>query len=220
MPLSETIAGILLAAGRAERFKGPKQLALLAGRRLLEWPLDAALASRLDHVYLVLGSHRGEIVSALGERLRRRRLTLVVNRRHRNGQSSSIAAGVEAAGARRAVMILLADQPFVETGLIDRLIAACRAAPGAICAPYAGNRRGHPVVFDRRFFGGLTALQGDRGARAIVDAHEDRVVRVPVNDPRRFLDLDRPADLPLLRRAAAELLTAPDRGGPPVDRRK
>ena len=51
--------GLLLAAGEGRRFGGPKQLAELDGRPLVEHALGALAG--LDRVVVVLGAHADEI---------------------------------------------------------------------------------------------------------------------------------------------------------------
>ncbi len=87
-------AGIILAAGASVRFGQLKQLIRLRGKYLVEWVLDAALKSRLDTVVLVLGHEYQSILKALGAKARHPHLEVVINHRYREGQSSSLKAGL------------------------------------------------------------------------------------------------------------------------------
>lgn len=185
------IAAVILAAGAARRMGTLKQLLPLAGRPLVWHAASAACRSGADDVIVVAGA-RGESVAAAVAGLPVR---LAINPRWREGQASSLRAGLAAVRPETtAVVFMLADQPLVTPALVDALIAAYRGG-GTIVAPTAGGRRGNPVLFDlARWRQGLTALAGDAGARGILAACPDEVTAVPVADARVFLDVDTPAD--------------------------
>ncbi|MEK9725214.1 MAG: NTP transferase domain-containing protein, partial [Rhodospirillaceae bacterium] len=74
------------------------------------------------------------------------------------------------------------------------LIAAAGATAGdaAICVPVQGGWRGNPVLFGRAHFAALTALDGDRGGKAVVQANAGKVIEVAVDDPSIHIDHDTP----------------------------
>jgi molybdenum cofactor cytidylyltransferase len=171
------VAGIVLAAGGSTRLGRPKQLLDLGGRPLLRRTLDRALASSLDPVLVVLGHRAAEIASALGDHEAR----IVVNPGYAAGQATSVVAGIAALPANvAAAMLLLGDQPGVTPGVIDAVTAAWRADPAPLAAPVYGGSLGNPILFRRDLFPDLLRLTGDQGARAIVRARADVVLRVPV----------------------------------------
>jgi nicotine blue oxidoreductase len=110
----------VLAAGEGRRFGGPKQLALLDGRPLIEHALAAL--SGLDHVVVVLG--------ARAEEIRARRTSGAPRswsaRDWADGMSASLRHGLSALAGAEEVVITLADQPFI-TQPSSR---ACGAVPG------------------------------------------------------------------------------------------
>jgi hypothetical protein len=69
------------------------------------------------------------------------------------------------------------------------------AAGAPLAAPYFRARRGHPVAISARFFTDLVRLEGDEGARKLLAANEQSIVRIPVGDPGVIRDIDRPEDL-------------------------
>ncbi len=108
------------------------------------------------------------------------------------GMASSIAAGIKALPEGiDGALVCLGDMPGIEAAEIDRLIAAFDAGGGAaICIPVAGGRRGNPVLFARRFFKELEALQGDSGAKAVIAAHGDVVAEIAMDGTGTLVDLD------------------------------
>jgi len=182
------LSGVVLAAGASARMGRPKQLLPVGDRCLLQRVLDAALASRLDEVIVVLGHGADEIRAALdpaafdpdaGGRTR-----LVVNSEHAAGQSTSLRCGLRAADERaRAAAVLLGDQPGVGAELIDRVAAAFLAGAAPLARPVysdAGGAPGHPVLLARRIWPELEQLTGDRGARELMAARPDWLLEVAV----------------------------------------
>jgi molybdenum cofactor cytidylyltransferase len=193
------VAGIILAAGLSKRFDGNKLLAAVRGKAMIRWAVEAALASRLDRVAIVLGHECQQVRAALGSLLADERLNVVVNETYRDGQSSSVVAGLKAVrGDCRAAMFLLGDQPLLDAGTIDRLIAAYEQSGTDICYPSSGGRRCNPVIFAERFFPAILALTGDTGARTLIDANPDAVTAVEFPGAAQFQDVDSADDLAAL----------------------
>jgi molybdenum cofactor cytidylyltransferase len=190
------VSGVILAAGASTRMGRPKQLLPVAGKPLLQHVLDAALASRLDEVIVVLGHRADEIEAALtlGGRAR-----VIVNPEFAAGQVTSLRCGVAAAApAARAVAILLGDQPSLRSEAIDAMLDAFVAAGAGVRAarpvyPDAGGRPGHPVLLAREIFCELEDLRGDQGARTLFCERRPGVVEIPVaGEPPP--DVDTPED--------------------------
>nr|MBA3337740.1 NTP transferase domain-containing protein [Chloroflexia bacterium] len=98
-----------------------------------------------------------------------------------------------------AVLFLLGDQPTVGSGAIDAVIMARFAGAGIAMASYDAALR-HPVLFGSEFFPELFAVQGDSGARAVLAAHADLIVPVPILARPVPQDVDTEADYQALLR--------------------
>ena len=188
------VSGIVLAAGASTRMGRPKPLLPVAGRPLLQHVVDAALASSLDELIVVLGHCAGEVEAALTLGGRARAIT---NPDYAEGQITSLRCGLAAANCdARAAAILLGDQPSLGSRAIDDMLAAFLDA-GARAArpvyPDAGGRPGHPVLLAREIFGELNVLRGDQGARTLFSGRRPGVIEVPVaGQPPP--DIDTPED--------------------------
>jgi molybdenum cofactor cytidylyltransferase len=89
----------------------------------------------------------------------------------------------------------------VSSDLLRRMIAAFNPTEGrAIIVPSFQGKRGNPVLWDRRFFGEMTALQGDVGARHLIGEHAELVTEVESPDAGIFLDIDTPEAYGMLKR--------------------
>ncbi|MGD9844836.1 MAG: NTP transferase domain-containing protein [Variibacter sp.] len=188
------VAALVLAAGRSTRMGGPnKLLAELGGRPLVRIAAEAALASQAGPVVVVTGHQRERVEAAL-EGLPVR---FVYNPDFANGLSTSLKAGINALPDDiGSAVICLGDMPQVSGALIDRLAQALDPETGALIAvPTFEGKRGNPVLWSRRFFPELAALEGDVGARHLIGTYRDAVVEVPVTGQGAFFDIDTPEAL-------------------------
>jgi CTP:molybdopterin cytidylyltransferase MocA len=186
------IAGIVLAAGAGTRFGGPKQLALLEGRPILEHVVRAMAAVPVTPVVVVLGSEAEQILAGvdLGE------ARPVVCERWHEGQSASLACGLGEVEDADAVVVALGDQPRISPDAIRRVIEARGDGVVAVRATYGGEP-GHPVLLERDLFSRLRDVTGDHGARNLLVSASTR--EVPCDDLGGGEDVDTPAQLDALR---------------------
>jgi molybdenum cofactor cytidylyltransferase len=159
------VAGVILAAGDSKRFPELKQLLRWEGKSLVWYAVRAALEGGLNPVVVVTGARGDEVRNALaGEPVE-----FVNNPDWASGQSSSMKAGLEAVRDRaEAVVMLLADMPRVEAGLVRALVDAYVESEAVIVAPRVGERRGNPVLFAQATLPDLFAVEGDRGGRGLI----------------------------------------------------
>jgi CTP:molybdopterin cytidylyltransferase MocA len=186
-----SVAIAVLAAGRGSRLgDDAKPLALLRSRPLVEWALDAAVASGLHPVWLVTG-YRGRQVAAAAPP----GVDVVHNRHWRQGIASSLRAALGAVAPYPdvgAVCVGLADQPRVGPEAYRRLAAAHEQGATLAVATYDGVR-GNPVLLARSLWAEADQLEGDVGARQLMNRHT--VVEVPCDGTGTAVDVDTPKDL-------------------------
>jgi xanthine dehydrogenase accessory factor len=180
-----TVTAIVLAAGEATRFGECKQLVRLGSRTLLEHALENLRASKIDDVVVVLGANAEEIKA----KTRFDRERVILNPDYAQGMSTSIQAGLRAIAAD-AVLIVLADQPFVRPDTVDLLVDEYFRTRASVVIPTFNGFRGNPVVIDKSLFPEMMNLRGDTGCRAIFGDHPDSIVKVPVDDAGVIADID------------------------------
>lgn len=184
-----TIAGIILAAGAASRMGKPKLLLPWQGEALIRRAARTALSAELTPLVVVMGAAREEMEAALNDLP----LKLVHNPNWQLGQSTSVRAGIQALPATvKAVLFLLGDQPFISPELIQALVKTYHQTRPTILAPFVGDRRTNPVLFDRVLFDQLCQLEGDAGARTIFKQFPPSAMAW--HDERLLFDIDTPED--------------------------
>ena len=192
------VAAIILAAGRSTRMGGPnKLLAEIGGRPLVRIATEEALASRARPVIVVTGHQRDKVEAALDG--------LDVQRVHNpdfaDGLSTSVKTGLAALPDDvDGAIVCLGDMPQVTAVLIDKLTAAFDPERGAlVVVPTIDGKRGNPVVWARRFFPELMALEGDVGARHLIARYPEAVAEVALTDKAVLTDVDTPEALVQVR---------------------
>jgi molybdenum cofactor cytidylyltransferase len=190
------VVGILLAAGRGRRFdplgQRNKLLQILPGAGGDPVVVASArkLLSILDTVIAVVPPDDGglkALLSALG-------CDVVVCPDADSGMAASLVHALRHSLPHdpQAWLVALGDMPYLAPATLQALADAL-AGGATIAAPVMGGRRGNPVGFGRVHLAALLALQGDQGARRLLQSCP--VTEVPVADPGIFQDIDTPADL-------------------------
>jgi len=192
-------SALLLAAGDSSRFLSTKQLARMGGTTLVERALDAVPAADVREIVVVVGHDAAAVKTAVGAK---RGVKVVVNADYRAGMGSSIRAGVLAlAEDTEGAMLLLADQPFVTRSLLKRMLRAFedQGARGIVAAA-RGDLVSPPAIFSSKYFGELTGIRGDQGARSVLQRHAGDVALVRVRSRRTLTDIDTRDDLEQARK--------------------
>ncbi len=187
-----------MAAGQSRRMGQPKLCLPVEGNPLGSMALDAAVASSLDGIAVVTRADdpMDWIPSRMTADPYRRRWIQVPCESSPLGMAESLKCGLRAAHCRNAtaVLVLLADQPFVSSDMIDALIAQYRdgvqANKAYIAAEYEGIVR-PPVLFGSGMFAKLLRLEGDAGARNLIQGEgRERGLAIGWHDAACFLDID------------------------------
>lgn len=184
---SNMVSAILLAAGAAKRMGKLKQLMPLGNSTIVEQSIDNLLNSRVSEVIVVLGYRAEEMTKAIANRP----VKIVVNPIYHQGMGTSIVTGLSLVDKRaEAVMLALADQPFIDGKTINRLIEEFFNRNKGIAIPVHKGRRGHPIIFSMKYKGELLDSRGDIGGRQIIREHPNDILEVTVDTPSINIDID------------------------------
>jgi molybdenum cofactor cytidylyltransferase len=187
------LEAIVLAGGAGSRFGGAKLTAPWRGGVLLDGALAAAFDAPVRTVTVVTGADpkvgpaARAFASGLGQS---ERLRLVHARDHAQGMAASLRAGIaslppDASGA----FVFLGDMPHIPATILP-VLAAALASGAHAAAPHFEGRRGHPVLFARRLFDDLLALEGDEGAKTVLASRGVRLALVASQDAGVLFDID------------------------------
>lgn len=177
---------VLLAAGKSTRFGANKLLAGFCGRPMICCALEAAAALKATRTAVVTGC--GE-VARLAEGCG---CEVIANDAPQLGQSHSIRLGVQAMREMDAVLLMVCDQPRLTGASLARLVQRFARSGKAVACLRDGTHMGNPAIFARQCFDELLTLQGDRGAKGVLRAHEDDLLVVDTLGPDELADADTP----------------------------
>ncbi|WP_367278261.1 NTP transferase domain-containing protein [uncultured Alsobacter sp.] len=192
------IAAVVLAAGRSTRMGATNKLtADYDGKALVRRVAEAALETGASPVLVVCGHERDEVCACLDGL----DVTVIENPAFAEGLSTSLRAGIAALPEDvDAAVVMLGDMPLVRPVHVRRLAAAFEAEPGGIAAvPVHDGEWGNPVILARALFAEVATLEGDAGARKLLQAHKDKVIEVPIGEDAVSTDIDTPEALEALR---------------------
>ncbi len=181
------IGAVLLAAGASIRLGQPKQLLNFRGKSLLENVISALDQSETSCLVVVLGGNE----ALIKDKLNLGQVAIISNPEWQKGMSGSLKSGLtylKGAYDLDAVLLLLADQPYVDHSLLNQLIGSFKEGNKGIIACSYNNTLGVPCIFSKKYFPMLLALSEQEGAKKIILAHrEDTAI---VDFPLGAVDID------------------------------
>ena len=193
----QQIVGIVvLAAGSSSRAGSiNKLLANHGDAALVVHVANAARNSQADRVIAVTGYEQARVEQALAPTT----IACHYNGAYASGMASSVMTGISTLIDCDAVLICLGDMPHVSVDIINQLIDAYKSNPDkSIFLPVNNNRRGNPVLFSKVFFDTLLTLEGDTGAKKLVQQYPDEVFEVIVESDAVLVDYDTVEELQTL----------------------
>jgi len=192
--MSKNCAAIVLAAGASTRLGQPKQLLKLSGESLLHRSVRLAAEADCSPIFVVLGFES----ERMQQELRDLDVESVINSDWQSGMGSSLRSGIAAALTRKIpapqrVLLLLCDQIKLSSEILSQLLLTSEKSSGHIIASRYAQRLGVPAIFPRRFYADLLQVQGDQGARTVIQHHTSHLVAVDF--PDGAIDIDTVLDL-------------------------
>ena len=168
---------VILAAGSSSRLGQPKQNLVYNGQSLLQRTIETALASACGSVVLVLGAHLTSILPLVDIGT----ISIAENNDWPEGMASSIRAGITHLKKNNpdtnAAIIMLCDQPFVDTHILNMLMMIKTNSGIAACT--YNDTIGPPALFDEIYFDELLSLKGSEGARHLLQKYKDQIALIP-----------------------------------------
>jgi len=195
------VSAVVLAAGMSTRMGRNKLLLRFRDKPLVFHALDTLLASTVGEIIVVLGHESekvwGQLEAYAGQvpiGAHRGRVRLVENPDYRDGLSTSVRTGVQAVSPEaEAIMIYLADQPLLEPGDVDRIIAAFASAKAenkTIVVPFFKGERGNPVILDASLRDSILGIAGDVGCKGVIKRYPEKIYAIEMENDHVVRDVD------------------------------
>lgn len=184
----DKIAVVVLAAGNAKRLGQSKQLLPWGNSTLLGNVVRNVLAAGAHKFFVVLGAYSNEII----EKINLSEVTVLINENWQQGLGSSMASAITEIDNKysevNAVLLVLADQPFISSIHLNAMIKLHLTEKESIIITRKEDYMGVPVLFPRKFFTELMLLSNDEGAKQIINRNKDWVKEVVSKDDTADID--------------------------------
>ncbi len=189
MKPAKKIAALVLAAGQSKRMGRDNKLLLPYGQgTVLSHVLGQINQAGINDVYVITG-HEKEIVE---QEVKKCSGVAIYNDLYEEGLSTSVKAGIGALPKDiDAVMIILGDMPNISADILRKIMAAYNLAQGqSIIIPTHNGKRGNPILWDADFFGDFERLEGDMGAKILLNDYPEYITELETLSDAIFLDID------------------------------
>ena len=182
---------VILAAGSSKRLGFNKLILKIDGEPVIRKAVLPFLSAGVSRVLVVTGTDSQD----LKEALMGCSVEYVLNNDHALGMSTSVVAVLPFIDQATGVFFHLGDKPFIEKGILERMVGMFRESRDRIIVPFFEGKKGHPILMDvRRYREEMGSLKGDKGLREIIENHAEDVICIR-GDEGSLLDIDTVEDV-------------------------
>ncbi len=187
--MKTNVTGIVLAAGASRRLGRPKQLLDWCGESYIVKTIKTAQSAGLSPIIVITGAYKNEIEKEIaGLNIERE-----FNPNWEEGQSSSMIRGAKKASQiDQPFMFLLCDHPQIPEKLIQAIVDASEETSIDIVGTMVAGRVVPPTLFKTKCIDDIMALEGDKGAKSVMQKHPIKYVQW--KDEGLLLDCDTEED--------------------------
>ena len=183
---------VIMAAGASTRFGKPKQLLQYRGKTLLDHAVNEAINTKADAVVLILGKN----ADMFQKEIDKEKVRVVINKDWEEGMASSVRLGLNTLLKSKpymdAVIFMVCDQPHISSSVLNELIITQQKTTKQIVTCNYGGSIGPPALFHKKYFKELAKLNGDVGARNIIQQNMHDVATIQF--PEGKIDIDTKED--------------------------
>ena len=173
------IAAILLAAGQSKRMIDENKLSKkFQNTPLINHSIKNILSSHVDELIIVVG-YQKEIIENLIEKNNKIKITF--NKNFKTGMASSIKVGLSLLSKKtEAFFICLGDMPMINKKIYNQLIGYKNKKD--IIVPTYNGIQGNPVLFPKFMKPSIMSINGDVGAKKILEQNKEKILKVKIDD--------------------------------------
>lgn len=190
---------VILAGGASTRLGKPKQLLQYRGKTLLNHAVDEAINAKADAVVVILGKN----ADLFQNEIDKEKVLVVVNKEWVEGMASSVRLGLDTLLKIKpyidAVIFMVCDQPHISSSILNELITKQQKTTKQIVTCNYGESIGPPALFHKKYFRDLAKLNGDVGARNIIEQNIHDVATILF--PEGKIDIDTEEDYEALKKS-------------------
>ena len=181
------ITAILLAAGESKRMNGENKLIKkIYGKSLIEHSVKNILESSIDELIIIIG-HQSELIKNILSR--HKKIKFIFNNKYKTGMASSIQIGLNNLSKEtQSFFICLGDMPNINKQIYNSLIKSKNSHQ--IIIPTYKGQSGNPVLFDKSMKEIIINIEGDNGAKKIINMHRDQTFFLETNDQSIIQDFN------------------------------
>ena len=181
------ISAILLAAGQSKRMNGENKLnKMINNQPLINYSINNILESNIDELIVVVG-YQEEIIKKLITV--NKKIKIISNKNFESGMASSIKEGLKHLSKKTEYFfICLGDMPNINKQIYNSLIKSSNRHQ--IIVPTYKGQRGNPVLFDKSMKEIIINIEGDNGAKKIINMHENKTYVFETNDQSIIQDFN------------------------------
>ncbi len=195
------ISAILLAAGESSRMKGENKLSKkIDGIPIIKYAVKNILGSSIDELIIVLGHEKSIIENIIDKN---KKIKFIYNENYKSGMSSSIKKGLNNINKKsEAFFICLGDMPNVNQNIYNKLIKSrynynkkfSSEKKKEIIVPTFEEKNGNPILFSKFMTKQILNINGDVGAKEILELNKNKILYVPIKNSGITLDFDTEED--------------------------
>jgi molybdenum cofactor cytidylyltransferase len=189
---SQSIAAIILAAGRSKRMRQPKMILPWGESTVIGQVVQVLSRAKIQPVVVVTGGARVQVEAALAGYA----VQLVFNPHFAQEEMLvSLQIGLGVLGKETtAALVVLGDQPQIELEVVQAILACYRLKQAPLVVPSYKMRRGHPWLVERRLWRALFELDSTSTLRDFLNSYANQIEYLSVDTPSVLHDLDTPED--------------------------
>lgn len=182
---------LILAAGNSSRLGQTKQLLMHKGSSLLNRTIEECVKSKIGDITVVLGAKH----ESIKQQIIADNMNVVFNPNWQNGMGASLAFGLQSIDTKKldGLLIVLTDQIYFESKVLKQILIKQKETNAPIVISRYQDGAGPPSFFESSLFDEISQLNGDQGAKSIVQKYKDEVAYVDFH--LGDIDVDVPADL-------------------------
>ena len=190
---------VILAGGASTRLGRPKQLLQYRGKTLLNHAVNEAINAKADAVVVILGKN----ADLFEDEIDQEEVHVVINKDWKEGMASSVRLGLDTLLKIKpyidAVILMVCDQPYISSSVLNDLITKQQKTTKQIVTCNYGESIGPPALFHKKYFRDLAKLNGDVGARNIIEQNMHDVAMILF--PEGKIDIDTEDDYDALKKS-------------------